>query len=115
VTDTVVLDAMMEVLARNPLPSGERVNAPATPVLTVDDKHFYARREVEIENKRYASRVDLFHQDLTVVRQERARRGPCDACGGVVHAVQTTIQGAVRVDGRCLSCGWEVHRAGLLS
>lgn len=112
-TDTLILDAMMKVLERNPLIS-ERMRDVEAQRITVDDKPFYARREVEHTNRRYGERIDLFHQDLSQPRTERPRRGSCDECGGEVHAVETCITGAMRVDGRCLSCGWELHRAGLL-
>jgi hypothetical protein len=114
VTDTLILDAMMQVLERNPL-TDERMKYLEQQSITVDDKPFYANREITGDNKRYAERVALFHDDLSGPRQERPRRGACDSCGGEVHAVETRITGAMRVDGRCLSCGWELHRAGLVN
>lgn len=130
-TDTRILDGMMQALNGNPLPKvGPR--GAEMPVRVTDSTPFYARGEVEHTNKNFSDRVDLFHQDLTQARRERPRRGSCnnvrtverhmdgqvwvrkETCPGPVHAVETTIPGAVRVDGRCLSCGTEIHRAGLL-
>jgi len=114
-TDTAVLDAMMKTLERNPL-STERMRFVDRQFVPADDRPFYANKEVEetpTMNRRFKKVMDAFHgadQD----RLERPRRGACSSCGGTVHAVETKVKGAVRVDGRCLSCGWEVHRAGFL-
>jgi hypothetical protein len=116
VTDTRVLDSMMRMLQRNPL-AGTSADQPPAEFHITDERPFWSRNEPIAKrdmNRRYAERVDLFHQDLTVPRQEKPRKGSCNACGGVVHAVETRIQGAVRVDGRCLSCGADYHRAGVL-
>lgn len=141
-TDTTILDGLMAALKRNPLVE-QRLRYPLAPLgspnsqyVETDARPFYARREPVASadmNRRYAERVDLFHASVKDVRLERPRRGTCsqvriierhidgevytrrEACGGVVHAVETKINGAVRVDGKCLSCGWELHRAGLLA
>jgi hypothetical protein len=131
-TDTLILDGLMAALARNPM-TPERLNYIDRQFEATDVRPFYARREVEVgqnqTNRAFGDVADLFHQDLSVTRYERPRRGPCgrrdervidgrvwtaEACPGTVHAVETKIDGAVRVDGKCLTCGWEVHRAGLL-
>lgn len=116
-TDTRILDAMMKMLDRNPL-EPHRLQNPDEQFIETDERPFYATREPIAKkdmNRRYAERVDLFHEDVKGARLERPRRGTCRECGGEVHAVETKIKGAVRVDGKCLSCGWELHRAGLLS
>lgn len=127
-TDTRVLDEMMKVLDRNPL-NLVAPNLPPARAIVMDDKPFYAKDEVRGAPV-YDDRVAVFHDDLTAPRLERPRRGPCGRtrtiieedgsvnierlCGGEVHAVETIIGGAVRVDGRCLACGWELHRAGVM-
>jgi len=137
-TDTTILDGMMRTLARNPMATGRMkfplspLGSPTSQFIQTDETPFYAKHEVEHPNKRFAERVDLFHQSVKDVRLERPRRGDCnnvrlierhmdgevwtrtEKCLGTVHAVETRINGAVRVDGKCLTCGWEVHRAGLL-
>jgi hypothetical protein len=134
-SDTTILDGLMATLKRNPL-TPERMNYLDRQFVETDERPFYARRETEVGttsvNRRFGEIVDLFHQDIRGVRKERPRSGSChrvrvverhidgqvwtrqEACQGTVHAVETVINGAVRVDGKCLSCGWEVHRAGLL-
>jgi len=138
-TDTTILDGLMRTLERNPLIE-QRLKFPLAPLgspdsqfVQTDETPFYAKGEVGVTNGRYAERVDLFHGvAVKAPRLERPRRGTCnnvrtterhmdgqvwrreERCGGVVHAVETVIAGAMRVDGRCLSCGWEIHRAGLL-
>lgn len=131
-TDTTVLDGLMETLRRNPM-IPERMQILHQQFMETDERPFYARDEVPVgptaNNRKYADIVDLFHQDVSAPRLERPRRGTCGAveeriidgrvwrsgeCGGEVHAVETRIAGAVRVDGKCLKCGWELHRAGLL-
>lgn len=137
-TDTTILDGLMRTLKRNPLVES-RMKFPLAPLGSPDSQFvqtdvtpFYARREVEVKNKLFGERADLFHGTaLKAPRLERPRRGTCnnvrtterhidgevwrkeERCGGVVHAVETKIVGAVRVDGKCLKCGWELHRAGL--
>lgn len=132
-TDTSILDGMMQMLKRNPLSppgSSEKVGV-RRPAVTTDERPFYARREVvslEEANPNFAEAADVFHQNLTTPRTERPRQGSCprvmrefdgvrwhetQVCGGIVHAVETVVAGAVRVDGKCLSCGAEVHRAGI--
>lgn len=141
-TDTSVLDAMMRTLARNPLVD-DRMRHPLAPLgsplsqyIQTDERPFYAKKEATPTaemNRNYGEVADLFHQDINSVRLERPRRGSCPAirreqtvidgktwtreegCTGTVHAVETVANGAIRVDGRCLTCGWEVHRAGLLN
>lgn len=144
-TDTTILDGLMELLERNPL-TQERLGhlskndvAPGESwgvdrqQVTTDVKPFWARREVvrlEEANSNFAEAVDAFHEDLTAPRQERPRRGTCPrrtrefdgerwittaACGGTVHAVESISNGAIRVDGKCLTCGTEIHRAGVLA
>lgn len=141
-TDTTILDGMMRTLQRNPMVE-DRMKFPLAPLgsptsqfVETDVRPFYAKAEPKVEggmNAKYAERVDLFHQDVKGVRLERPRRGSCgrvrtverhidgevwtrnEVCPGVVHAVETKINGAMRVDGKCLTCGWEVHRAGLLN
>lgn len=144
-TDTTILDGMMAALKRNPLtperlghlsknkveegqPWGTRLQQ-----ITTDETPFWAKGEVVTAreaNQNFAAVVDLFHQDLTEPRLERPRLGSCprirrefdgvrwieeQVCGGTVHAVESIVNGAVRVDGKCLKCGAEIHRAGLLS
>jgi hypothetical protein len=144
-TDTTILEGMMQALKRNPLTrermghlsknevrEGEAWGTDRQQVVT-DDRPFYARGEVvrlADANPRFAAAVDVFHEDLSAPRKERPRQGSCprrkqefdgerwvvtEACGGTVHAVETIVGGAIRVDGKCLSCGTEIHRAGLLS
>lgn len=146
-TDTTILDGMMEALKRNPLtdarlgklgPNQVGQGKPygvALQSVKTDARPFYARREpvpTGEMNRNYAERIDVFHHDLSAARLERPRMGSCnriktieqvidgqvwrreERCGGTVHAVETRIDGAIRVDGKCLSCGWEVHRAGFL-
>lgn len=143
-TDTTILDGMMELLKRNPMTpermghlSKNQVQEGETWGIDrqfheTDETPFYAKGEVVLPheaNPDFAEVADLFHQDLSVSRLERPRRGPCprirrefdgtrwvqtQVCGGVVHAVETIVNGAIRVDGKCLTCGAEVHRAGLL-
>lgn len=144
-TDTVVLDGLIELLKRNPL-DAERLGhvnkkdveegqpwGTALQFHTTDIKPFYAKDEVVAPseaNPNFSAVADLFHQDLSAPRQERPRRGSCPRvrrefdgsrwveeplCPGPVHAVETVMNGAARVDGKCLTCGVEVHRAGLLN
>lgn len=132
-TDTQVLDAMMETLRRNPMVE-ERLKYVDRQYVETDERPFWARSEVDIgstsHNRQYAEIIALFHDDVSGPRLERPRMGTCDnqqtrvidgrvytsdACGGTVHCVETRIPGAMRVDGKCLSCGTEVHRAGLLN
>lgn len=142
-TDTTILDGLMATLKRNPLtperlgqtgPNDVAQGAKyglALQYQTTDERPFYARREVvkaTEANANFAQVVDLFHEDDSAPRLERPRKGTCprfvqeydgtrfrvtEACGGMVHAVETIVNGAVRVDGKCLKCGTEVHRAGL--
>lgn len=143
-TDTAILDGLMATLKRNPL-DAERLGqmgpnqvgegqpyGVALQYRETDERPFYARREVvkaTEANPSFAAVVDLFHQG-NAPRLERPRRGSCPrvtqefdgtrwvqvaACGGTVHAVETIVAGAVRVDGHCLKCGTAVHRAGLLN
>lgn len=142
-TDTKILDGMMQILRRNPLdrarlgqlglnevPEGAPYGT-ARQRITVDDRPFWAGKEaVDLTgaNKDYAEVIDLFHEDLSAPRIERPRIGSCPrirrefdgtrwrdeaVCGGTVHAVETVMNGAVRVDGYCLRCGTQIHRAGL--
>lgn len=143
-TDTAILDGLMATLQRNPLdperlgqtgPNDVGKGKPyglALQQRETDEKPFYARREVvkaTEANANFAAVVDLFHEDDAAPRLERPRQGSCPrvtqefdgvrwtqiaACGGLVHAVETIQNGAVRVDGKCLKCGTEIHRAGLL-
>ena len=144
-TNTLILDEMMKALARNPMTpermghlsknaveEGESWGVDRQQIVT-DERPFYAGGEVVSlaeANRKFADAVDLFHEDLSAPRKERPRQGSCprvkrefdgqrwvqtEACGGIVHAVETVVNGAIRVDGRCLSCGTEIHRAGLLS
>jgi hypothetical protein len=128
VTDPV-LDALIKTLERNPL---DRVamNLPPVPHVPVDDKPFYQKKEAvptKDMNSNFRRVVDIFHGPDTY-RLERPRRGSCgrqrvvvedgrayveSMCGGEVHAVETLVPGGQRVDGKCLKCGWELHRAGL--
>ena len=116
---------------RNPL-TEDRMKYPDQQFIETDETPFYAKEEVDHPNKNYAERVDLFHQQVREVRWERPRVGDCnntllierhidgqiwnriERCAGKVHAVETKINGAVRIDGQCQTCGWEIHRAGLL-
>jgi hypothetical protein len=122
---------LTKTLERNPLVE-DRMKYPERQFVPTDETPFYAKEEVEHPNKRFADRVDLFHQQVKDVRWERPRVGDCnntlliekhmdgqvwnrvERCPGKVHAVETKINGAVRIDGKCLTCGWEIHRAGLL-
>ena len=125
---------LTKTFERNPL-TEERMKHVETQFIETDETPFYAKEEViptSEMNKRYADRVDLFHQQVKDVRWERPRVGDCnntllierhmdgqiwnriERCTGKVHAVETKINGAVRIDGKCLTCGWEIHRAGLL-
>lgn len=132
-TDTRILEGMMEAFRRNPM-IPDRMKYPERQFVETDEAPFYDRSEVEVgthpTNRRFAEIADLFHQDISGPRLERPRRGTCGAvseqviegrvwrseeCGGEVQAVETRIPGAVRVDGKCLKCGWELHRAGLLT
>lgn len=117
-TDTRVLDAMMATLARNPLVE-ERMKYLEKQFEVTDERPFYAGREVVPTaqmNRRYAGVVDRFHDDVKAPRRERPRRGNCRSCmtENAVHAVETKQNGALRVDGRCMVCGWELHRAGVI-
>lgn len=135
-TDTTILDGLMATLRRNPL-TPERLGHMGLQgqFRPTEEPAFYARREVVTPseaNPNFSEVADLFHQDKSAVRMERPRKGSCpsmvreertidgqtwvreEGCGGIVHAVETVIQGAVRVDGKCLKCGAEIHRAGLL-
>jgi hypothetical protein len=144
-TDTTILDGMMAALKRNPLDrerlghlskndvqEGEKWGTERQ-FITTDEKPLWAKGEVvrpHEANENFSAVVDLFHQDLSEPRLERPRRGACprirrefdgtrwleeNVCGGTVHAVESIVNGAVRVDGKCLKCGAEVHRAGLLN
>ena len=117
-TDTRVLDALMQTLERNPLVK-ERLKYPEKQFEVTDAKPFYAGREVVPTaqmNRKFAGIVERFHDDLTAERMERPRRGNCRACmtENSVHAVETKQNGALRVDGKCMTCGWELHRAGVI-
>lgn len=116
---------------RNPL-TPDRMKYVQDQFIETDETPFYAKEEVEHPNKLYADRVDLFHQQVKEVRWERPRVGSCnnrlliekhidgqiwnriEACTGQVRAVETKIHEAVRIDGQCDTCGWEIHRVGLL-
>ena len=132
-----LLDGLLDTINRNPIPTPEPGSyGVVLPYRETDETPFYADKEVlptSEMNKRYADRVDLFHQAIKDVRWERPRIGTCNntllierhidgevwtktqKCGGNVRAVETRINGAVRVDGKCFTCGWQIHRAGLLS
>lgn len=108
----------MQTLERNPLVE-DRLRYPEKQFEVTDEKPFYAGREVVPAaqmNRKYAGVVERFHDDITAERAERPRRGSCRACmtPNAVHAVETKQNGALRVDGRCLTCGVAYHRAGVI-
>jgi hypothetical protein len=130
------LEGLIDTLKRNPVPTPEPGQTGLVlPYTETDERPFYADKEVipsDEMNVRFAERVDLFHQSIRDSRWERPRIGTCNnrvliekhingekwsriqSCGGTVRAVETRINGALRVDGLCTTCGWEIHRAGLL-
>lgn len=70
---------------------------------------------VEATNKNYLRVVKAFDADKGPV-STKERRGDCPECGAANGVVATELRNssAMRVDGKCDSCGWEFSRAGLV-